>query len=104
MVDQYIGKHKDIYHKSSDKFCMQGGYLTNVRTSSSAGTFTLALLKEYKDTDYQFNRSPHWGTSSSSVNEYYLGYVSKTVNTVTGEIYGTANLLGVDWTTSGYIL
>lgn len=90
MVDQYIGKHKDIYHKSSDNFCMQGGY------KSSGGTVT--YKKAFKDTNYTLVGGIIPGTPSTTYEHMNLASQTKT-----GFTFTQYDGYTLKWAAYGYI-
>lgn len=90
------------YRIWSDDWIEQGGFKVN--NLGTAGTLTLTLLVEYSDTNYYFNRSPHWiiTTIGPTSSLHTVGYNTKTTSTVFFYTHYNVYTDGYDWYACGY--
>lgn len=100
----FIGIQKDIYHKSSDKFCIQGGSIAAVAANTGA---KVTLKKAFKNTSYIVNCNVVQ-TATSFTNSTVIWAKTSVTSTSTFIVqsgYGenVGNTYPCKWTAYGFV-
>lgn len=101
IVETYING-TSWYRIYSDGWCEQGGY--KATTSAAATSYTVDFIKQFKDTNYFFDRSPYWVQDGVVVYSVFdNGYRTKTTSSVSFWMHENTIQNGTDWYACGYI-
>ena len=97
---------KSGYIVYSNGLCKQWGYLAT--TSSSILEYTVTFLKNFRDANYSFSRSPYWTAAAALYLDNFSsfhdnGYTDKTTTTVSFWMHENTYQNGTDWVAIGYI-
>lgn len=96
-----FGEQQDIYHKSSDNFCIQGGRVDN-GADGTDWSIQITFKKPYKNNNYSVNWNT-FRTSDSTGNRHdYMSIVNKTSTGCKFCHYTNSYRFG-NWRTEGYI-